>query len=87
MAQFGMILSGFFQALQKAGKPEEKSDGYVLVEEVHKGWDKKDRETGTQRILELGEKVLLAQNKWKGSGKFLLKKKCDVSVTEVSVGS
>ena len=71
----------YLQALQRANKGEktdEHPDDYVLLEEVHKGWEKKEKDTGAQRILEINEKVLLAQNKWKGSGKFILRRKCEV---------
>ena len=70
-----------FQALQKAGKTgEERVEDYVLVEDVQRGWDKNDVDKpGQQRILELNEKLMQAQNRWKGAGKFVLRKKGDVS--------
>ena len=53
-------------------------DDYVLIEDVQRGWDRRDLEkAGSQRILDMSEKVLQAQNKWKGSGKFIIKKKTD----------
>ena len=69
------------QALVKAGKTEDRVDDYVLVEDVQKGWDRQETEKpGLQRILDWHEKVLHAQDKWKGAGKFVLRKKSDVSV-------
>uniref|UniRef100_A0A0L8ICG3 Phosphoinositide phospholipase C n=2 Tax=Octopus bimaculoides TaxID=37653 RepID=A0A0L8ICG3_OCTBM len=65
-------------ALLKAGKSEEKVANYVLVEEVQSGWERKDQEKPcTQRILDMSEKLLASQNKWKGSGKFILRKMSD----------
>ena len=50
---------------------------------MHKSWDKKDAEKGgTQRVLELNERVMQAQNKWRGSGRFLLRKKTGVSSSQ-----
>ncbi|XP_064631376.1 uncharacterized protein LOC135489776 isoform X2 [Lineus longissimus] len=72
------------QALCKAGKGDEKVEDYVLVEEVHKGWEKKDEKTAMQRLLANTEKVLQAQDKWKGSGRFLLKKKTDFTTLHVA---
>ena len=52
---------------------------YVLVEDVQSGWEKKDQEkASTQRILDMGEKVLQAQNRWKGAGRFILRRVTDV---------
>lgn len=68
------------QALSKAGKLEEKVSDYVLVEEVQPSWEKHDQDhNSVQRILDMAENVLQAQNKWKGSGKFILRKLSDVS--------
>lgn len=54
---------------------------HVLVEDVQVGWEKKDQDRqSVQRILDMSEKVLQAQNKWRGAGKFLLRKLSDVSV-------
>ena len=53
---------------------------HVLVEDVQVGWEKKDQDRqSVQRILDMSEKVLQAQNKWRGAGKFLLRKLSDVS--------
>jgi hypothetical protein len=60
------------QALMKAGKTDETADNYVLIEEIHRETDK----TGSsQRVLSQSENVLHAQSRWKGSGRFLLRKK------------
>lgn len=45
---------------------------YVLIEEVSRGWDKKQllkKHTATQRILEASERPLEAQAKWVGEGR------------------
>lgn len=69
------------QALVKAGRPEEKVADHVLVEDVQNSWEKKDVErSSSQRILSMSEKVLQAQNKWKGAGKFVLRKVSTVSI-------
>lgn len=68
------------QALSKANKPAEKAYDYVLIEEVARGWDKKQllkRNSSTQRILESAERPLEAQASWKGEGRFVLKKVAD----------
>lgn len=71
----------FLQALAKAGRAEDKVSDHVLVEDVQVGWEKKDQDRqSVQRILDMSEKVLQAQNKWRGAGKFLLRKLSDVSV-------
>ncbi|XP_052770885.1 1-phosphatidylinositol 4,5-bisphosphate phosphodiesterase epsilon-1-like [Mya arenaria] len=63
------------QALNKAGRGEEKVADHVMVEDVQHGWEKKDQErSSSQRILSMSEKVLQAQNRWKGAGKFVLRK-------------
>lgn len=63
------------QALQKAGLGSEKINDYVLVEEVTRGWEKKDREVpATQRVLDPQECPLQAQAQWQGEGRFLLKR-------------
>lgn len=62
------------QALQKTNKLNQTFKDYVLVEEVYRGWEKKDRLLPpTQRVLDGDEKPLLSQAQWKGEGKFLLK--------------
>ncbi|CAH1784523.1 unnamed protein product, partial [Owenia fusiformis] len=65
------------QALAKAGKTGDcNTEDFLLMEDVQRSWNKKEQQrTGSQRILNPDEKVLLAQNKWRGSGKFYLKKK------------
>lgn len=53
---------------------------HVLVEDVQNSWEKKEQErSSSQRILSMSEKVLQAQNKWKGAGKFVLRKVSTVS--------
>jgi hypothetical protein len=72
-----------FQALVKAGRVEEQYDKYVLVEDVQKGSDlhrETDKGGGSQRVLDMNEVVLQAQSKWKGSGRFVLRKSCSVSI-------
>ena len=70
------------QALKKANMSDERPDDYVIVEEVNKSWEKHDTERGgEQRILFMDESILAAQNRWKGSGKFMLRKKGNVSKT------
>lgn len=66
------------QALQKSGQSADRVHDYVLVEEVSRGWDKKDREApATQRVLDPNECPLQAQAQWQGEGKFLLKRMGD----------
>ncbi|PVD29972.1 hypothetical protein C0Q70_09233 [Pomacea canaliculata] len=66
------------QALLKVQRLEDKIGDYMLVEDVQSGWEKKDQEkASTQRILDITEKVLQAQNKWKGAGRFILRKLSD----------
>lgn len=61
---------------------DEKVDDYVIMEDVSRGWEKDDIDKmGSLRILDAGERVLFAQNRWKGHGKFILRKKSDVSRT------
>ncbi|XP_046742538.1 1-phosphatidylinositol 4,5-bisphosphate phosphodiesterase epsilon-1-like [Diprion similis] len=63
------------QALQKAGISAEHVDEYILVEEVSRGWEKREREElPTQRVLDPSEHPLQAQGLWKGQGRFLLKR-------------
>jgi phosphatidylinositol phospholipase C epsilon len=63
------------QALIKGGIPLENLNDFVLVEEVYSSWDKKDRlQPPKQRMLDPTEKPLQAQGKWKGEGRFILKK-------------
>lgn len=63
-------------ALQKSGRTTaESSKEYVLIEEVARGWDAKEKDLPpTQRVLDQEEKPLQAQSTWKGEGKFILKK-------------
>lgn len=69
------------QALIKANKSSEKVFDYVLIEEVADSWDKKQLSkknySSTQRILESEERPLEAQSKWRGEGRFVLKKVSD----------
>jgi len=65
------------QTLLKTGRTEEPAENYVLVEDVQKSWDQ-DKGGGSQRVLDAAESVLLAQNKWRGGGRFLLRKKSTV---------
>ncbi|XP_011137962.1 1-phosphatidylinositol 4,5-bisphosphate phosphodiesterase epsilon-1 [Harpegnathos saltator] len=63
------------QALQKAGISPDHVDEYILVEEVFRGWEKRDKEElPTQRVLDPTEHPLQAQALWKGQGRFLLKR-------------
>ena len=63
------------QALQKATISADHVDEYILVEEVSRGWEKRDREElPTQRVLDPQERPLQAQALWKGQGRFLLKR-------------
>ena len=65
-------------ALQKAGQPADKVNDYILVEEVARGWEKKDHNLpATQRVLDLHERPLQAQSQWKGEGRFILKRMGD----------
>ncbi|XP_062591377.1 uncharacterized protein LOC134252848 isoform X1 [Saccostrea cucullata] len=69
------VYEAISQALAKAGRAEDKVSDHVLVEDVQVGWEKKDQDRqSVQRILDMSEKVLQAQNKWRGAGKFLLRK-------------
>ncbi|KAL3280169.1 hypothetical protein HHI36_017669 [Cryptolaemus montrouzieri] len=61
--------------LQKANIQVNKVNDYILVEEVARGWEKKDHNLpSTQRILDLDERPLQAQSQWKGEGRFILKR-------------
>ncbi|XP_055677363.1 1-phosphatidylinositol 4,5-bisphosphate phosphodiesterase epsilon-1-like isoform X3 [Lutzomyia longipalpis] len=63
------------QALQKASKSPLNVNDYILVEEVRRGWEKKDRDLpSTQRVLDMFEKPLQAQGVWRGEGRFILKR-------------
>ncbi|XP_058792410.1 1-phosphatidylinositol 4,5-bisphosphate phosphodiesterase epsilon-1-like [Phymastichus coffea] len=63
------------QALQKANVSADHVDEYILVEEVSRGWEKRDREElPTQRVLDVNERPLQAQASWKGQGRFILKR-------------
>lgn len=62
------------QALQKSNRINQAND-YILVEEVRRGWEKKDRDLPpTQRVLDTYEKPLQAQGSWRGEGRFILKR-------------
>ena len=66
------------QALQKAGLGAERVHDYILVEEVARSWEKKDRDVpATQRVLDPQERPLQAQAQWQGEGRFLLKRMGD----------
>lgn len=63
------------QALQKGNRTGQSVHDYILVEEVSRGWRKKDRDLpATQRVLDTHEKPLQAQSNWQGEGRFILKK-------------
>ncbi|XP_025829637.1 1-phosphatidylinositol 4,5-bisphosphate phosphodiesterase epsilon-1-like [Agrilus planipennis] len=65
-------------ALQKASIPTTRINDFILVEEVARGWEKKDHDLpATQRILDLDERPLQAQSQWKGEGRFILKRMGD----------
>lgn len=67
-----------FLALQKAGQTADKINDYILVEEVARGWEKKDHNLpASQRVLDLHERPLQAQSQWKGEGRFILKRMGD----------
>lgn len=62
-------------ALQKSGRTAESAREYVLIEEVARGWDAKEKDLPpTQRVLDPHEKPLQSQSNWKGDGKFILKR-------------
>ncbi|KAG1665245.1 1-phosphatidylinositol 4,5-bisphosphate phosphodiesterase epsilon-1 [Nymphon striatum] len=67
------------QALSKGHKLDSECiDDYILIEEVYKGWGKKDCDKVTShRILDIDERPLEAQAQWKGEGKLILKKTGD----------
>lgn len=63
------------QALQKSNRIGQNVNDYILVEEVSRGWRKKDRDLpATQRVLDMQEKPLQAQAMWSGEGRFIFKK-------------
>lgn len=63
------------QALTKGNRSSQNVKDYILVEEVSRGWRKKDRDLpATQRVLDMQEKPLQAQSKWKGEGRFIFKR-------------
>lgn len=63
------------QALQKSNRVGQSVHDYILVEEVGRGWRKKDRDLpATQRVLDMHEKPLQAQSLWQGEGRFIFKK-------------
>ncbi|KAG1656945.1 hypothetical protein GQR58_023687 [Nymphon striatum] len=66
-------------ALSKGHKLDSECiDDYILIEEVYKGWGKKDCDKVTShRILDIDERPLEAQAQWKGEGKLILKKTGD----------
>lgn len=63
------------QALQKSNRVGQNVNDYILVEEVGRGWRKKDRDLpATQRVLDMHEKPIQAQAMWQGEGRFIFKK-------------
>ncbi|XP_050082243.1 1-phosphatidylinositol 4,5-bisphosphate phosphodiesterase epsilon-1-like [Anopheles aquasalis] len=63
------------QAMQKMNKPTQDMSNFILIEEVYRGWEKKDRLLPpSQRVLDMTEKPLQSQGNWKGEGRFILKK-------------
>ncbi|KAH3786899.1 hypothetical protein DPMN_165014, partial [Dreissena polymorpha] len=69
------VYDAIAQALAKAGRTDEKVADHVLVEDVQTSWERKEQDRSScQRILGMFEKVLQAQNKWKGAGKLVLRK-------------
>ena len=74
------------QALTKANKAHKNVNDYVLLEEVNRSWEKK-RTTGIQRLLDPNERPLEAQSKWKGEGRFILKKMADDPSTRAWMSS
>ncbi|XP_071091113.1 1-phosphatidylinositol 4,5-bisphosphate phosphodiesterase epsilon-1-like [Haliotis cracherodii] len=72
------VYDAITQSLIKVGRLEERVGDFVLVEDVQSGWEKRDQEKAScQRILDMTEKVLQAQNKWKGAGRFILRRLSD----------
>lgn len=74
------------QALIKGGRRSENAIDYALMEQVTSSWDKKHllrhankAYYSIQRVLEPNERPLEAQSKWKGEGRFVLKKLDDPS--------
>ncbi|XP_077544076.1 uncharacterized protein LOC144156122 [Haemaphysalis longicornis] len=67
------------QALQKANKPNDSLDDYVLMEETQKNWDRVTQEKSTtQRILDPDECPLLSQTTGANTeSRFILKKLAD----------
>ncbi|KAK9884811.1 hypothetical protein WA026_009037 [Henosepilachna vigintioctopunctata] len=75
ITQESTVQDVLLQCLQKSSIPPEKINDYILIEEVPRGWEKKDHNLpSTQRILDLDERPLQAQSKWKGDGRFILKR-------------
>ncbi|KAG8224032.1 hypothetical protein J437_LFUL001109 [Ladona fulva] len=62
-------------ALAKAGISTERAGDFLLVEEVARGWEARDRGLPpAQRVLDPSERPLEAQAAWTGEGRFLLKR-------------
>ncbi|XP_071449033.1 1-phosphatidylinositol 4,5-bisphosphate phosphodiesterase epsilon-1-like [Hetaerina americana] len=62
-------------ALAKAGIGSERIRDFLLVEEVARGWEARDRGLPpAQRVLDPAERPLEAQAAWTGEGRFLLKR-------------
>ena len=72
------------QALHTASKTDKFED-YILIEEVQQSWETKEFDKGgpTQRILSMEENVMLAQNRWRGNGRFLMRKANNVGYLPV----
>ncbi|XP_052867196.1 1-phosphatidylinositol 4,5-bisphosphate phosphodiesterase epsilon-1-like [Anopheles cruzii] len=63
------------QAMAKMNKSTADMSNFILIEEVYRGWEKKDRLLPpSQRVLDPTEKPLQAQGHWKGEGRFILKR-------------
>lgn len=64
------------QTLARAGRSEPAGD-WLLVEEVQRGWERARDvpRASAHRVLGAQEKVLQAQNRWRGQGRWLLKQR------------
>lgn len=51
----------------------------MIIEDVNESWDKHGSDKSIRRMLDMSESILKAQSKWKGEGKFVLKKQGNVS--------
>lgn len=59
------------------GRAEEKSDSYMLVEDVQRSWET-EKGSGSQRVIGMDEKVWLVQSRWRGTGRFILQRNSNV---------